>query len=94
MPLSSASSASRPLRAISSFAPCGSSTCDSAKMLRTSSSTTRIVRPSNTSSRWRAVRSMRCCSGGDARLHLCRNSVTSSSRRSGDRAPLMMIDFE
>ena len=32
--------------------------------------------------------------GGSSDTTWCRNSVTSSSSRSGDFAPLMMIDFE
>ena len=87
-------SASRPLRAMTIEPPSGSSTLDSAKMLRTSSSTTRMRRPSNAASRARASRSMRCRSGGSFSSTWCRNRLTSSSRRSGDFAPLMMIERE
>ena len=73
--------------------PCGSSTLDSAKMLRTSSSTTRMRRPSSAASRSRASCSIRWRSGGSFDSTWCRNSVTSSSRRSGERAPLMMIEL-
>ena len=51
-------------------APFGSSTLDSAKMLRTSSSTTRMRRPSSAASRSRAAFSMRWRSGGSCRLDL------------------------
>ncbi|MNR41150.1 hypothetical protein D3C85_1595030 [compost metagenome] len=63
-------------------------------MLRTSSSTSSTLRPSKTLSRLRAVLSMRCLSWDSLDSTLCRKSVTSSSRRSGERAPLMMIERE
>src|SRR3569623_306723 len=53
--LLTASTASRPLRAISTFAPFGSSTLVNANTLRTSSSAIRIRRPSNAVSRERAA---------------------------------------
>ena len=64
------SSASRPLRAISTSAPRGSSTLDSAKMLRTSSSTTRMRRALEGRVAVARRRSMRCALGRQARLDL------------------------
>jgi len=90
---SSRSSASRPLRAMSSFAPFGSRMLERAKMFRASSSTTRMLRPSKADSRWRTRRRMRWCSGGSVVSTWCRKSDTSSSRRSGERAPLMMTEL-
>jgi len=63
-------------------------------MFRTSSSTIRIRRPSSTASRLRALRSILRCSGGSLDTTWCKNSETSSSSRSGDLAPLMMIECE
>jgi hypothetical protein len=76
------------------MAPRASSALVSAKMLRTSSSTSRMVRPSKMRSRPRAVFSMPWRSVDSSASTLCRNSVTSSSRRSGERAPLMMMERE
>ncbi|KAG0920879.1 hypothetical protein G6F31_020542 [Rhizopus arrhizus] len=54
----STSSASRPLRAISTRTPVGSRMLDNANTLRTSSSTTSTVRPSSAESRLRASSSI------------------------------------
>ena len=90
----SLASASKPLRPISTCRPFCSSALASAKMLRTSSSTSSTLRPSNTFSRLRAVRSIVWRSADSCDSTVCRNSVTSSSRRSGERAPLMMMERE
>jgi hypothetical protein len=60
----SRSTASRPLRAISTLAPSGSRTLIRAKTLRTSSSASRIFLPSSTVSRLRASFNRRCWSAG------------------------------
>ncbi|MNN70135.1 hypothetical protein D3C81_1859690 [compost metagenome] len=86
--------ASRPLRPMTTTAPFCSSALVRAKMLRTSSSTSSTLRPSKTRSRLRATLSILCLSWDNRDSTLCRKSVTSSSRRSGERAPLMMIERE
>ena len=71
--------------------PCASSTLVSAKTLRTSSSTTRIFRPSNTASALWSCSSSRRFAGGRRDSTRWRKSDVSSSRRSGDEASLTMI---
>ncbi len=68
--------------------PRRSSTLDSAKMLRASSSTSSTVRPTRSSSELLSRCSIRCLSAGRSVTMRCRNSAVSSSRRSGDSTPL------
>ena len=80
--------ASRPVVAASTCMPRRSSTLDSAKILRASSSTSSTVRPTRSSSELLSRSSMRCFSGGRLVTMRCRNSAVSSSRRSGNSTPL------
>ena len=73
--------------------PWRSSTLDSAKMLRTSSSTTSTRLPRSASSDSCRRCTMRCLAGGRSAITRCRNSAVSSSRRSGDSTPLMTTLF-
>ena len=92
--LASAASASWPLRANRSLAPLALKDAgqreDVAYVVLDDQD---AACPRSTASRLRASRRMRCCSAGRSASTWCRNSVTSSSRRSGDLAPLMMIEL-
>ena len=85
--LSSCFSALWPSWAITTFSPLARRAFDMANMLRTSSSTTSTVLPDRPGSDF--------CTAATAGLvtgrRLCRNRLTSSSSRSGDRAPLITM---
>ena len=74
-----------PSWAISTLRPWARSAFDSAKMLRMSSSTISTVRPPSEASTART-------GGAAAGFSECRNRLTSSSSRSGEREPLMTIE--
>ena len=76
--------ASWPVPAVITPMPWRSSTLDSAKMLRTSSSTTSTRLPTQRLVGLVQALHHRCLAGGRSAITRCRNSAVSSSRRSGD----------
>ncbi len=85
---SSVSMASRPVLAVWTIIPRRSRTLLSAKIFRTSSSTTRTGFPARYSSELCRRSSICCLFGGRFDTTRCRKRAVSSSSRSGDSTPL------